>query len=579
MAGSGEIDVSKFFKAVIAGDFGVVERGLSEGIKPDVTDRDGWTAAGRAVQKNRSGVLQLMLEHGLDANLSGSSGITLLHVAAAANKPLMCKMLLQAGADANVKNELGRTPLDVAQPDALELLTHALKGNVEPVVGDADYYVDGEQVYCQDKHGFWWPAVVTEVKPGNWYNAHFPGYGRREDVTVKAEGLMKINRATVTRFEEQREAHQIQTKPTLTSGAGATPTGPGSVKRRASTSSKPAASPTPKSTPNGNKAPAGKRKKLVPNASSSENVAPNPLVGNVTRVIELLRQHQEDLLHQADSMNGGSNEADRHASTTSQANSAQQATITRLEHELQSSQAETRQVRSLLDAERREVLARDETIRSLTSQLATIENDAKRDVRAAEARLSAAEKAAEEKAAAANALAASNDLREKNKQIGQLKSELAQVTAQINYYKRKYEEASTALQNTHATPEATASGSHDSHDSSPADSTTRPAQPSSLPTVPIPSIAPGAEASGAPKPSTTTPFRRAGPGKILGNRPESEDDDEDDDDDDDEDDDKEETTADVAQNKVHDEELAANKASEADVTPTNAMPAPKDEAA
>ena len=54
-----KIDVIKFFKAINAGDFYTVDLGIQGGLKVDSLDKDGWTAAGRAVQKNRSGVLKV----------------------------------------------------------------------------------------------------------------------------------------------------------------------------------------------------------------------------------------------------------------------------------------------------------------------------------------------------------------------------------------------------------------------------------------------------------------------------------------------------------------------------------------
>lgn len=52
-------DKKRFFKAIASGDFGAVNTLLEAGMRPEVEDADGWTAAGRAAQKGRTGVLQV----------------------------------------------------------------------------------------------------------------------------------------------------------------------------------------------------------------------------------------------------------------------------------------------------------------------------------------------------------------------------------------------------------------------------------------------------------------------------------------------------------------------------------------
>lgn len=54
-----EEEKKRFFRAVAAGDFGTVNTMLEGGMRPDVEDAEGFTAAGRAVQKGRTGVLQV----------------------------------------------------------------------------------------------------------------------------------------------------------------------------------------------------------------------------------------------------------------------------------------------------------------------------------------------------------------------------------------------------------------------------------------------------------------------------------------------------------------------------------------
>eukprot|EP00055_Hartaetosiga_balthica_P006270 m.19432 g.19432 ORF g.19432 m.19432 type:complete len:190 (-) comp5116_c0_seq2:1341-1910(-) len=160
--------LKQFEKAVVTGDFEKAHELLVAGCTPESTDKDGWTAAGRAIQSGRSGVLQVMLDHGLNGGLSGTDGITLLHVAAMYHKLYLVRMLLKNGAKAKVKDDNGHTPSDVCRDEEIKLLL----AMYDPKEDDDDYYesfFEGEQVYCQDKQGMWWPAVVSEIKPGHWY--------------------------------------------------------------------------------------------------------------------------------------------------------------------------------------------------------------------------------------------------------------------------------------------------------------------------------------------------------------------------------------------------------------------------
>jgi hypothetical protein len=55
-----DADKKPFFRAVLTGDFGAVNTMLESGnYSAGMEDTDGWTAAGRAVQKGRTGVLQV----------------------------------------------------------------------------------------------------------------------------------------------------------------------------------------------------------------------------------------------------------------------------------------------------------------------------------------------------------------------------------------------------------------------------------------------------------------------------------------------------------------------------------------
>ncbi len=107
-----------------------------------------------------------MLDHGLDANLKGSAGVTLLHVAAMCAKPLIVKKLLESGADPTCKDDAGKAPLDLAQDDVVRSLLNDCIANGKPNMTDDHTFDLGEQVFCRDKNGAWWPAVTINVQPG-----------------------------------------------------------------------------------------------------------------------------------------------------------------------------------------------------------------------------------------------------------------------------------------------------------------------------------------------------------------------------------------------------------------------------
>lgn len=141
-----------------------------------------------------------MFEYGLDPKLKGRDDVTLLHLASHFNRVLMARMLLQAGADPTARNIYGKTPKDVAVDPAMALLLQVRKDSAHvalnalivavnkrksirffskythlhqsaitdgpPPPTPPHLYEIGEQAYCLDKHGHWWPAIIEQVMEG-----------------------------------------------------------------------------------------------------------------------------------------------------------------------------------------------------------------------------------------------------------------------------------------------------------------------------------------------------------------------------------------------------------------------------
>jgi len=110
-----------------------------------------------------------MFDHGLDPKLKGQGGVTLLHLASHFGRVLVAKMLLQAGADPTARDDRGKTPKDVAVDAAMSSLLQNAITEGPPPPTPPDVFEIGEQAYCLDKHGHWWPAIIEQVHEGGWY--------------------------------------------------------------------------------------------------------------------------------------------------------------------------------------------------------------------------------------------------------------------------------------------------------------------------------------------------------------------------------------------------------------------------
>ena len=101
--------------AATKGQVEVVDRLLTEGAKPFLTDRqDGGTAILRAVEEGHLGVLETMIRHRVDIHSLDERGYTLLHSAASNERDSIVRFLIKKGLDKNARNKKNSTPLHEA---------------------------------------------------------------------------------------------------------------------------------------------------------------------------------------------------------------------------------------------------------------------------------------------------------------------------------------------------------------------------------------------------------------------------------------------------------------------------------
>ncbi|XP_069104696.1 ankyrin repeat domain-containing protein 39-like [Argopecten irradians] len=101
--------------SALDGDVGEVEKHLSKGVSPNVTDNSGYTALHYACRHGKKAVCELLLRHGADANSATKSGrVTPLHRAAYCGHEGIVSLLLSKGADSLIQDVDGKTALHKA---------------------------------------------------------------------------------------------------------------------------------------------------------------------------------------------------------------------------------------------------------------------------------------------------------------------------------------------------------------------------------------------------------------------------------------------------------------------------------
>ncbi|XP_033760138.1 ankyrin repeat domain-containing protein 39-like isoform X1 [Pecten maximus] len=111
-----ELDFGRgIWMSALDGDVDEVEKHLSKGVSPNLTDNSGYTALHYACRHGRKLVCELLLRHGADANSMTKSGrVTPLHRAAYCGHEDIVSILLKNRADPLIKDVDGKTALHKA---------------------------------------------------------------------------------------------------------------------------------------------------------------------------------------------------------------------------------------------------------------------------------------------------------------------------------------------------------------------------------------------------------------------------------------------------------------------------------
>ncbi|XP_069104926.1 LOW QUALITY PROTEIN: ankyrin repeat domain-containing protein 39-like [Argopecten irradians] len=112
----GELEFGRgIWMSALDGDVGEVEKHLSKGVSPNVTDNSGYTALHYACRHGKKAVCELLLRHGADANSATKTGrVTPLHRAAYCGHEGIVSLLLSKGADSLIQDVDGKTALHKA---------------------------------------------------------------------------------------------------------------------------------------------------------------------------------------------------------------------------------------------------------------------------------------------------------------------------------------------------------------------------------------------------------------------------------------------------------------------------------
>ncbi|XP_078608745.1 death-associated protein kinase 1-like [Branchiostoma floridae x Branchiostoma japonicum] len=112
-AGSDEMDLDTFYRAVLGGDEQTVRRGLEAGVDVNVKiGMDKETHLHRAAYGGHTGTCELLIRHGAAVNACDQDQYTPLHWAAGRGHTGTCELLIRHGADVTASDELFQyTPL------------------------------------------------------------------------------------------------------------------------------------------------------------------------------------------------------------------------------------------------------------------------------------------------------------------------------------------------------------------------------------------------------------------------------------------------------------------------------------
>ena len=114
------------WQAALGGEPDVVKLLLSEGLSPNLLNKDGWSPLRSAASEDHVNVVELLLQNGADVNLRDKDGYTALMLAASYGYVTVVELLLRNGADVNLQDKDGWTPLMSAASyghvNAVELL-------------------------------------------------------------------------------------------------------------------------------------------------------------------------------------------------------------------------------------------------------------------------------------------------------------------------------------------------------------------------------------------------------------------------------------------------------------------------
>lgn len=127
-------------RAARAGDVEEIDRLLTDGAKPDVDNRIGYTPLMEAAREGHAEALARLLHAGADPMHRGNDlgmGMTALHLAADRNQAVIARTLLDRGVPVDVGNTQGTTPLLWALGEgALDTAVALLDAGADPRVED-----------------------------------------------------------------------------------------------------------------------------------------------------------------------------------------------------------------------------------------------------------------------------------------------------------------------------------------------------------------------------------------------------------------------------------------------------------
>jgi ankyrin repeat protein len=145
----------QLFMAAKTGSPSSIEKVLSEGIDPEVKDKEGNTALILASAKGEISAMDKLHKH-WDANLEArnAKGDTPLSLSVTSDKYHACKYLLEAGANPNATNKEGETPLYQAclQWGDIQIVKLLLDHGADPDIGKNNNKIAGQ-----------YPVLITTI--------------------------------------------------------------------------------------------------------------------------------------------------------------------------------------------------------------------------------------------------------------------------------------------------------------------------------------------------------------------------------------------------------------------------------